>query len=1013
MKQSLLKCLLLAAICIKTLCICADDFWLNNSISTQVEGMIRYGDVETSLYTGRLNFSIPIYSLKDPDFNLNIILSYNSDGFKPLKSSGWVGYNWSLQAGGCITREVRGYADEIYRYYRDNIKIRGMLNFLSCNDINKYDIYEQDTAKAMTDCGDFVWGLNIGKNNCNVDIEYLPDIYHFNFMGYSGSFMINNEGKTQIISGDYIDVDLSRTIEFLKKEVPTKYPNPLSTSEIRVKTNDGYTYIFGGDISALEYSYSLEKPRNEGPKEMMQTPPIICSWHLTKVIAPNMRTITYRYKEFNKIKLDDESLLVFNIHRVFEPSGEVDDNPESPKKPNVDYELGFSQTKECVLESISVSGEHPIKICFYNDTARKMYNHNHYARACHENYQLDSILVVSDGRVLHKANLTYEYKNDNSEKYTWRFLSDVSLSGRGSYKLVYDNNQKMTYPSLYIIANDGLINLIDFYEYWKETSLRGLLSDVYFPTGGAQHFEYEMHNYATERKKCGVRDSDGNYKDVEQKSIYSEHNQTIGGVRIRQIDTYDQNNHLAETRIFNYNKEGTSSSSGIYYNNMGIYMSTDDMSIIPRTLDNYSLIDSHIGYSYVEERAMNDEKNELYKNVYSFDTGLDYYTSENDPSIKRGIHRKNYGINSIIASYILSFHENFYTKGKMLSHKYYEKNSLVKSIVRKYNGGALPRTEFISMNPSQLGRADTLVIFAKYWGYPISRKLYIYPDVMTQEEISVYSKENNFPLITTKTFSYDKKLRVKEECTTDSRDKQYFTRYTYPDEIRLTSNTSDMPALCMLVDSNQINVPVETVSGFVKDGVDYIMSGKINLYSKDLGTRKELLNILDLDSQSSQAQRSPAFPGTVITTPDWAYKTIEVNYPYLYQTMSLAIASPIEDYKKMTANGDNVTYDSRYKLDAEYKFDAMNRLTSIKPFGQMETKYTWDGIYPTSKTFGNQTWKYSYIPYVGVKQITDPRGINTYYTYDSNGRLIEEYTKDENGNKQILNVYQYHIKSDK
>lgn len=96
------------------------DVYLSNSTSAEVHDMIRYGEVETSLFTGTLNFSIPIYSLKDPDFNLDIILRYNSDGFKPMKHSGWVGYNWYLQTGGCITREVRNMPDEAMRHIGTN-----------------------------------------------------------------------------------------------------------------------------------------------------------------------------------------------------------------------------------------------------------------------------------------------------------------------------------------------------------------------------------------------------------------------------------------------------------------------------------------------------------------------------------------------------------------------------------------------------------------------------------------------------------------------------------------------------------------------------------------------------------------------------------------------------------------------------------------------------------------------------------------------------------------------------
>lgn len=70
----------------------ASDVYVENMTSPQVSDMFRYGNVETSLFTGRLNFAIPIFNLDDPDFNLNIALRYNSEGFKPTKQSGYVGY---------------------------------------------------------------------------------------------------------------------------------------------------------------------------------------------------------------------------------------------------------------------------------------------------------------------------------------------------------------------------------------------------------------------------------------------------------------------------------------------------------------------------------------------------------------------------------------------------------------------------------------------------------------------------------------------------------------------------------------------------------------------------------------------------------------------------------------------------------------------------------------------------------------------------------------------------------
>lgn len=50
---------------------------------------------------------------------------------------------------------------------------------------------------------------------------------------------------------------------------------------------------------------------------------------------------------------------------------------------------------------------------------------------------------------------------------------------------------------------------------------------------------------------------------------------------------------------------------------------------------------------------------------------------------------------------------------------------------------------------------------------------------------------------------------------------------------------------------------------------------------------------------------------------------------------------------------------------------------------------------------------YTYSPLVGVTSITDARGLITYYTYDSTGRLTECYIL-KNGSKQIIEHYDYH-----
>ena len=252
-------------------------------------------------------------------------------------------------------------------------------------------------------------------------------------------------------------------------------------------------------------------------------------------------------------------------------------------------------------------------------------------------------------------------------------------------------------------------------------------------------------------------------------------------------------------------------------------------------------------------------------------------------------------------------------------------------------------------------------------------------------------------------YRYDSKLREKETTTTDSRGKKLFTRYTYPDEVPGGVGS----AYKLLAEVSRINRPVETISGYVENGIEYITGGALEIYSTNSRVQGYAHH-----APSNQANGNQT--SGVNINPDLLVDNTDV-YPTLTSTWKLIPSNPLPvgNYQRLQMNSTEILRDPNYILEAQYKFNRMYRLESEKSFGKRETKYAWEGLYPVTKTIGNQTWKYEYIPYVGVKSMTDPRGNTTYYEYDANGRLIEEYTKDENGNKQILNVYQYHIKSDK
>ena len=73
----------------------------------------RYGDIPVSYYTGRADISIPLFSMNVRGLEFPISLNYDASGIQANALPGWTGVNWSLSAGGVITRSVNDYYDEL------------------------------------------------------------------------------------------------------------------------------------------------------------------------------------------------------------------------------------------------------------------------------------------------------------------------------------------------------------------------------------------------------------------------------------------------------------------------------------------------------------------------------------------------------------------------------------------------------------------------------------------------------------------------------------------------------------------------------------------------------------------------------------------------------------------------------------------------------------------------------------------------------------------------------------
>jgi len=84
-----------------------------NFPSPNVFSFMQHTRIPISNYSGLPQVSIPIVNVSYKDLNIPIEISYQSSGFKPEQHPGWVGLGWNLNAGGVITRRIRGaFPDE-------------------------------------------------------------------------------------------------------------------------------------------------------------------------------------------------------------------------------------------------------------------------------------------------------------------------------------------------------------------------------------------------------------------------------------------------------------------------------------------------------------------------------------------------------------------------------------------------------------------------------------------------------------------------------------------------------------------------------------------------------------------------------------------------------------------------------------------------------------------------------------------------------------------------------------
>jgi len=957
--------------------------------SPHVSDFLKYGNLNINHYNGLLDFDIDLDGYKDNDFDIPISLKYVSSGFIPSKRPSLTGVNWVLKCGGVINRIVKGSPDDTRGYYTGNNPgkyiVDGLLVAIKDQRYKIYSDYDLINFNIDTNAGGGLTPYAFG------DIKYdmEPDIFNFSFGNYSGSFMINDQGKAQLLSENGCKINISNlTIQsYNTTDVPL-------SSSMSITTPDGDIYEFGGDISTIEYFV----PNN--PQFCKIMPRYITSWLLKSITAPNNRKAIFSYTstlqktKYNNIVYSYSSGTITKTSQ----NGQQTTSPEN----SCDSRLIEMEDKIYIPIIDNITIENTTIKFNTNQTPTGFYKAE---EVVDKTTYLTSIVQSCNNVQLKTTNFNYDYSgryffissiNKNSLIYNFQYNLDKTLPEPltlslddwgfwgGGYATSIDN------PALYSL---------DIENNRRTDTLvcdAGLLKKVTYPTGGSSEFKYEYNRY--------TKFFDRNMSTIHLDMYSSNQSVPCGGARLRFISDYDPISLKSNSRTLYYKEslagqdcgiigikpkyrteeQITSSgagSEGIWVNGvytMSSYLYSRNQVIKDISANSFGNLNSEyfIGYPTVIEKYGDNSYIR-----YSYSSCLDtpdneesyikiwprYSATTNLNDRQRAEKNQLYSVNDM---------SNF--RGKIIKKESYTTQGVLKMTeTYKYNLENAMQNYHISIKSSPVG----------YNAYKTSL---IPCQLIQQKSID----EFNFELV--KNYTYNNKNLIQEQIIENSDKFKSSIYFKYPFDF--TSNVSDdnSVAIANLVEKNIINSPIEVLKTVEKNGDKKISMGISNKYSlfnslplKKNTSELETTDLLSFDNNYlSKYKEKETFNNydiygnlTYITTKE------NLNIVYLWSYFGQYVIAEIKNstYDEVSNNlgsidissssGGVATLVSQPFIDGislvsipdQTAFTKINALRALLPNAQITT--------------------YTYKPLVGMTSATDSRGVTTNYTYDTFNRL--------------------------
>ena len=533
--------------------------------SPEAMSMIQYGTTEMSLYTGRISPEIPLYKYKDADFDIPVSLKYSCSGLRPGQSSGNFGYGWNIGVAGVITREIRGIPDEAMsrEYLSKHVGDSFIENFIHVMEmasdslsisvkwlykiammmravnVDGYAVmYEGETEVDELDYGytgefgnEFILCREVEGDPLRY-VEVEPDIYHYSFMGYNGSFILQPNHQVVITDSNTPSGELSIEYEWHRNQ-------PLNSSFV-ITVGDGTRYTFGCREETLSY---------EEAGEINDDSHTTSSWKLTHVEKQTGRNAIFQYAESSGDQFTSYMPFItidhLRVRALGDGEGDYVNTWEQPMPTDVRH----------VLTNLT-ENKHLIKIII-PDRVTINFEYGDPMPATSE--KLMSLNVVnSSGDTVKHCSFHYERPSSSSQTI---LLSGIGISGIGSFSMDYYDKSLIPQNSTVGIDWMGYYSgSTSWFSYsslnmnnlsqsaqmlrnalgsYNENNTRiGMLKSITYPTGGRSEYTFGINRYS--------------YTLSTNSHSTGQSGSVTGGLRIEKIEDFDNDGTCLRTRRYSY-----------------------------------------------------------------------------------------------------------------------------------------------------------------------------------------------------------------------------------------------------------------------------------------------------------------------------------------------------------------------------------------------------------------------------------------------------------------------------